>query len=88
MGLETLGQRMAMTEVDKTQATPKAEWLKTASNPVTQAAPNPQWTLWEEANSMMSALDRVAAHVRHTRGELERNLIELERLIGVIPKRP
>ena len=45
------------------------------------------WTLWQEAESMMASLDRVAAQVRHTRTELERNLMELERLIGSIPKR-
>ena len=79
---------MAMTDVDKTQATPKAEWLKTATNPVAQAAKPPlEWTLWEEAASMMTALDKISAHALATRRMLEANLIELERLIGAVPKR-
>ena len=86
---------MAMTELDKAQATPKADWLKAAVSPQPIPAPakafdgaQPPWTLWEEANSIMASLDKVAAHIRHTRGELERNLMELERLIGSMPKRP
>ena len=47
-------------------------------------APSEDWTIWQEANSMMAALDRLAAHVRHTRNELERNLMETERLMGSI----
>ena len=49
--------------------------------------PQSQWTLWEEASSIMAALDRLAAQIRRTRVELENNLMEVERLIGAMPKR-
>lgn len=41
-----------------------------------------QWTLWKEANHMFVALDNVAAQIRRTRQELERNIMEIERMLG------
>ena len=49
-------------------------------------APSQDWTIWQEAESVMAALDRLAAHIRHTRNELERNLMETERLMGSVTK--
>jgi hypothetical protein len=43
-----------------------------------------QWTLWKEANHMFTALDNVAAQIRRTRQELERNIMEIERMLGSV----
>ena len=43
-----------------------------------------QWTLWKEANHMFTALDTVAAQIRRTRSELERNIMEVERMLGSV----
>lgn len=48
--------------------------------------PQEQWTLWKEANYMFTALDGVAAQIRRTRSDLERNIMEIERMLGSMPR--
>ena len=81
---------MAMTDVDKAQATPKAEWLKPAANPVAQAVSPAQgeWTLWEEGHSTLTKIDILIAHLRKLRNDLSDGLMTAQRMIGEMPKRP
>ena len=66
----------------------KTDWLtqQAVKSPASEA--NPQWSLWEEAVSMDSALARVVEHCQQLRSDLQRGLRELERMLGSMPKRP
>ena len=72
----------------------KTEWLaetkKVSGNGGEQlpepSAPN--WTVWQEASSMRASLNNLAEHYRRVADQLEKGLMEGERLIGSMPKRP
>ena len=66
----------------------KTDWLTQQAAKPLPAETSPQWSLWEEAVSMDSALARVVEHCQQLRSDMQRGLRELERMLGSMPKRP
>ena len=72
----------------------KSEWLaeaKKGGNSGEQRIPSAlpaTWTLWDEATSMCAALTKASEHCRQTVAELQQRLIELDNMLGKMPKRP
>ena len=67
----------------------KTEWLVEAKKNGEQqipAAMSATWTLWQEATSTCQALNKVSEHCRKTVAELQQRLIELENMLGKMPK--
>ena len=75
------------TEVEPVKSVNLIGAPASAFKPVKATAP-PEWTLWEEANSMLAKLELVAAHYRRLAQQIQEGLMEGERLIGTMPKRP
>ena len=45
-------------------------------------------TLWLQANDLFAALRDLSDQCRHTANSLEQNLMEIERMLGQMPKQP
>ena len=67
----------------------KASPASSPPSPLPEAPPSPQFaTLWAQADTLFLALKGLSDQCRHTAHDLERNLQEIERILGEIQKRP
>ena len=82
---------MSITEPSNVKMPTKTEWLAEAKRGQELRGGDgqmpPAWTLWEEATSMCTALDKVSEHCRRTVVELQQRIIELDNMVGKMSKR-